>query len=53
MKNWPTIVATFASAGLAAALKLGWISDTTAAALGSLVVPFTAFVHRLAPPVKP
>lgn len=50
MKDWPTVVATFAAAAIGGCLKLGWITDTTAAALGSLVIPFTAFVHRLMPP---
>ena len=53
LKNWPTILALFASSCAPAVIHLGWLTSDQVAALGVIVAPiFAALVHRLAPPVK-
>lgn len=51
MKNWPTIVSVFASALLAGAVKLGWLTTAQVAVAAAILQPlWTAMVHRLMPP---
>jgi hypothetical protein len=50
MKNWPTLVAMLATAIVGGLAIFHVITSEQAAALGALMVPFTAYVHRMDPP---
>lgn len=53
MKNWPTIVSAFAAAAAPVIVHFGWLSTEQMGAIGIILAPvFTAFVHRMTPPVS-